>query len=86
MSNQKTGEKLARRYAPGNASTALCYEEEREQGGENEEGVWVQDAAKHVLDRACTHESSTVQVVQAGSEQRGGPHRDMRFCEARAKA
>ena len=55
-------------------------------GGENEEGVWVQDAAKHVLDRACTHESSTVQVVQAGSEERGGSHRDMRFCEARAKA
>ena len=59
---------------------------EEGEGGENEEGVWVQDAAKHVLDRACTHESSTVQALQAGGEQRGGSHRDVRLCKAWAKA
>ena len=45
-----------------------------------------QDAAKHLLDRARTHESSAVQAVQAGSEQGRDSHSDACLCEARAQS
>ena len=54
------------RYAAvANAEERMRVSCGEDEGGENEEGMWVQDATKHVLDRARTHESSKVQVVQA---------------------
>ena len=44
----------------------------------------VSDTAQHVLDRACTHESSNVQGVQECGWEGGASHRDSRVCEARS--
>jgi hypothetical protein len=53
-------------------------------GARNGADGGIQDTAQHVLDRACTHESSNVQGVQECGWEGRDAHCDARVCEARS--
>jgi hypothetical protein len=54
--------------------------------GRNATDGGIQDTAQHVLDRACTHESSNVQGVQERGWEGRDAHSDARVCETRSLA